>query len=80
MTGSVFGLGASLDTSASSLSLMTLVAFTVLWEIMTHRIEVHLKNSVYLNMVNKIYKELAILGFVSFSVMLFIESGTCLAT
>ena len=74
MGGSIFGLGSSLNVQAASISLIAIVAFTVIFELGTHKLDHHLEGSPYKEMVDKIYKELTILGFISFGVFMFIQS------
>lgn len=52
---SVFGLGAALDTSAASVSLICIVLFTIGFEVGTHNLNHALEDSVYKEMVAKIY-------------------------
>ena len=56
MTASVFGLAATLDVSVCSLALLGVVAFTVVFESLTHLLEHKLAGSPYLDMLTKVYK------------------------
>ena len=56
MGGGVFGLGSNLNVQAASISLIAIVAFTVIFELATHRLDHHLEGSPYKEMVDKIYK------------------------
>ena len=56
MAGSIFGLGERLNVQAASISLICIVAFTVIFELFTHHLDHHLEGSPYKEMVDKIYK------------------------
>jgi len=61
----IFGIGAELNSEKACLSLMLIIVFTVAFEVGTLRIQQRLNGTPFLEMVNKIYAELTILGLVS---------------
>ena len=74
--GSVFGMGADLNSLAASVSLMAIIGFTVFFEIGTMRLDKILRGTPYKEMVDKIYRELTILGLISFGVFVTLQSGS----
>ena len=75
MAVSVFN--ANVDWTKLSICMIALIVFTIAFELMVHEIEHAVKpHKYYKEMVEKLFKELMILGFVSFSLLLAVELGT----
>ena len=60
----VFGLGSSLNTRAACVALIGIIIFTVIFEVSAHRLDHALVGTPYKEMVEKIYRELTILGLI----------------
>eukprot|EP00520_Triparma_pacifica_P009032 CAMPEP_0118640094 /NCGR_PEP_ID=MMETSP0785-20121206/4571_1 /TAXON_ID=91992 /ORGANISM="Bolidomonas pacifica, Strain CCMP 1866" /LENGTH=735 /DNA_ID=CAMNT_0006531461 /DNA_START=289 /DNA_END=2496 /DNA_ORIENTATION=+ len=60
---------------AACISLMVIILFTVTFETGTEKIDKMLKGTPYKEMVDKIYRELTILGLISFIIFLTLQSG-----
>ena len=64
-------LAETIDHGLASIMLVLILLFTLVWEDLTDRLEEHVEdNEHYYAMVTKVYRELMILGFISFSVVL----------
>jgi hypothetical protein len=73
---SVFNAGDQLNEKKTMVALLGLVIFTVCFELALHLLEHNLRHQPnYLVILGKIYKELMILGFISF--ILFVLIQTC---
>ena len=72
---SVFGLAGKLSAATSAVSLAGVMSFTVIFEMLTHRLESKVNGTPFMGMVSKIYKELMIMGVISFSVTMLENSG-----
>ena len=75
MAGSIFGLGENLKTTAACISLICIIVFTVLFELFTLHLDKKMKGSIYKEMVDKVYRELTILGVISFLLFITLQSG-----
>ncbi|GMH74551.1 hypothetical protein TrRE_jg13455 [Triparma retinervis] len=75
MAGSVFGLGALLDVDYTTVCFIGIIFFTIMFELLDERMYEALEGSVYLEMMQKVYKELTILGFISFGVFMAINTN-----
>ncbi|GMH78978.1 hypothetical protein TL16_g07995 [Triparma laevis f. inornata] len=76
MAGSVFGLGAQLDVEYTTWCFMGIIAFTIMFELFDEHLYAKLDGSIYLEMMQKVYKELTILGFISFGVFMAINTNS----
>jgi len=75
MAGSVFGLGSSLNTTLTTYCLIGIVIFTIAFESFTHHAEHKLKGTPYVEMLAKVYKEMMIMGFISFGIFMAVQAG-----
>lgn len=72
--GSVFQLAEHLDVDIITAMVVGLILFTILFEIAIHKIEHYLSsNIIYLECLRKVFKELTIMGFISFILLLIHE-------
>jgi len=71
----VFGLGSSLNTSLTTYCLVGVIAFTIAFEALTHIAERKLHGTPYMEMLSKVYKEMMIMGFISFGVFMAVQAG-----
>ena len=76
MAGSVFGLGALLDVEYTTICFIGLICFTIMFELLDEHMNEVLEGSIYFEMMQKIYKELTILGFISFGVFMAINTNS----
>ena len=76
MAGSVFGLGSQLDVEYTTWCFMGIIGFTIMFELFDEHLFERLEGSVYLDMMQKVYKELTILGFISFGVFMAINTNS----
>ena len=60
----VFGLGAELNTKAACIALIGIIVFTVTFEVGAHKLDRAVKGTPYKDMVDKIFRELTILGLI----------------
>ncbi|CAM9894396.1 unnamed protein product, partial [Chrysoparadoxa australica] len=72
---SVFGLGSSLSIDSSTAALVGTVLFTIVFEVSTHHLEHRVEGTPYMAMLSKIYKELMIMGCISFAVFMLVQLG-----
>jgi len=75
MAGSVFGLGSSLNATLTTYCLVGIVIFTIAFESLTHHAEHKLKGTPYMEMLAKVYKEMMIMGFISFGIFMAVQAG-----
>ena len=71
----VIGAGESLHIGMVSTALIGIIAFTIAYEYMTEHIEHQLEGTPYMKIVNQVYKELTIMGLVSFIIFMMNQSG-----
>jgi len=64
-----------LEVLPTTLSFIGIIFFTICFELLDHRLMHALENTIYLAMLQKIYKELTILGFISFGVFMTINTA-----
>jgi hypothetical protein len=77
--GAIFG--GDVDFSLVSLNLIGIILFTIVFETLTEHLEEAVEESpVYLDVVHKVYKELMILGVLSFVLALSVEFGVHIPT
>ena len=74
----VFGAGENLDLLAVSLALVAIIVFTILYEWATEALEHHLEETPYFKIVNQVYKELTVMGIISFSIFLMHQTSDIL--
>jgi len=72
---SVFGRASALELELTTLCLVVVIAFTVVFEAVTKAAENHLKGTPYLEMLSKVYKEMMIMGFISFTTFMAVQAG-----
>jgi hypothetical protein len=71
---SIFSTGDQLNEKPTMWSLIALIVFTVFFEVGLHQLEHHVRHQPnYLVILGKIYKELMILGFISFILFVCIQ-------
>lgn len=69
--GSVFALAEHLDVDVITAMVVGLIIFTILFEVAIHKLEHYLSsNHIYLECLLKVFKELTIMGFISFILLL----------
>jgi len=72
--GSVFALGEHIDVDLITWMIVGLIVFTVIFEVSLHHLEHYLSsNHVYEECLGKVFKELTIMGFISFILLLIHE-------
>lgn len=72
--GSVFALGEHIDVDLITYMMVGLIVFTILFEVAVHKLEHYVSdNPVQLEALLKVFKELTILGFISFILLLIHE-------
>eukprot|EP00462_Mataza_sp_D1_P024096 CAMPEP_0175143994 /NCGR_PEP_ID=MMETSP0087-20121206/13831_1 /TAXON_ID=136419 /ORGANISM="Unknown Unknown, Strain D1" /LENGTH=541 /DNA_ID=CAMNT_0016428305 /DNA_START=97 /DNA_END=1722 /DNA_ORIENTATION=+ len=72
--GSVFALGEHIDVDLISYMMVGLIVFTIMFEVGIHKLEHYLQgNPVHMEALAKVFKELTILGFISFILLLIHE-------
>lgn len=75
MVQSVFGLTTQLPVEVSTWALVGTVAFTIMFEYAMHSLEHRVAGTPFLGMLNKVYKELMIMGLISFGVSIAIQAN-----
>lgn len=72
--GSVFELGEHIDVDLITIFIIAMIVFTIGFEVSIHKLEHYLSsNPVYLEALLKVFKELTIMGFISFILLLIHE-------
>ena len=72
-----FGMLSKIPATVSTVVFLVTIAFVVLFDSATTALEASLQGSViYNSMLQKIYKELMMMGFVSFGIAMYQESKT----
>jgi hypothetical protein len=70
--GFTFGLLTSINGNVSTAAFVVTILFLVTCDVLTNMLEASLKGSViYNSMLQKIYKEIMIMGFVSFGITMY---------
>lgn len=72
-----FGVMSTIDGNVSTMAFILTIVFLILFDSATNAWEASLRGSViYNSMLQKIYKELMMMGFVSFGVAMYQVSGS----
>jgi len=74
----IIGAGEDLDILAVSKALVGIIFFTVAYEYLTESIERRLEHTPYMKIVNQVYKELTVMGLISFAVFMLGQYSTYL--
>jgi len=74
----VFGAGETMSLSAVSWALVAIIIFTILYDFATEALEHRLEDTPYIKIVNQVYKELTVMGIISFSIFMMHQTGDIL--